>query len=95
MNDIQTPAYRTNVRGEPITINDRFLRAQQAADKCAIHRSTVYALMESYHFPQSIQVSRGRVAWLEADIEEFMRLGAEGFYQQYGMQIEAEQEKVA
>lgn len=81
--------YRTNIRGEPITINDRFLRAKQAAEKCGINRATVYRLMDNYEFPPSHQITKGRVAWLEADVEEFMKLGAEGFNKLYGELLKA------
>ncbi|MCF2826891.1 MULTISPECIES: helix-turn-helix transcriptional regulator [unclassified Pseudoalteromonas] len=81
---VPTPNYRTNVRGDVVTINDKFLRANQVADKCGISRSTVYTLMNKSQFPPSHKITSDRVVWLEADIEEWMRLGAEQFYLTYG-----------
>ena len=69
--------YRRNLRGELITINDRYLRPADVAEKCGIHRSSIYRLMDRGEFPNSHKASSGRVVWVEADIEERMRLGAE------------------
>jgi len=76
--------YRTNLRGEVISINDRFLRPADVAEKCGLHRSSLYRLMEKGQFPKTHKISSGRVVWLEADIEEFMRLGGEKFQEIYG-----------
>ncbi|WP_064435763.1 helix-turn-helix transcriptional regulator [Pseudoalteromonas neustonica] len=78
--------YRTNLRGEVITINDRYLRPADVAEKCGIHRSTIYRLIERGEFPKSHKASSGRVVWVEEDIEEWMRLGAEKFHEFYGKQ---------
>ena len=76
--------YRTNLRGEIISINDRFLRPADVAEKCGLHRSSLYRLMGKGQFPKTHKISSGRVVWLEADIEEFMRLGGEKFQEIYG-----------
>lgn len=76
--------YRTNLRGEVISINDRFLRPADVAEKCGLHRSSLYRLMDKGQFPKTHKISSGRVVWLEADIEEFMRLGGEKFQEIYG-----------
>jgi len=78
--------YRRNLRGEVITINDRYLRPSDVAEKCGIHRSTIYRLIERGQFPKSHKASSGRVVWVEEDIEEWMRLGAEKFHEFYGKQ---------
>lgn len=78
--------YRRNLRGEIITINDRYLRPADVAEKCGIHRSSIYRLMERGQFPKSHKASSGRVVWVEEDIEEWMRLGAEKFHEFYGQQ---------
>ena len=77
--------YRRNLRGEVITSNDRYLRPD-VAEKCGIHRSTIYRLIERGQFPKSHKASSGRVVWVEEDIEEWMRLGAEKFHEFYGKQ---------
>ena len=76
--------YRRNVRGEVITINDRYLRPADVAQKCGMHRTSLYRLMDKGQFPKTHKISSGRVVWLEADIEEFMRLGSEKFQEIYG-----------
>lgn len=81
--------YRKNVRGEVVTIEDRYLRLKEIVEKTGVSRAQVYRLMESLKFPPSFSISVGRVVWLEADIEEFMRLGAENFKKAYSKVLEA------
>ena len=80
--------YRTNLRGEVVTINDRYLGPKEVSEKCSFHRSSIYRLMDKGEFPPSHKISSGRVVWLEADIEEFMRLGAENFKAVYGQYLQ-------
>jgi predicted DNA-binding transcriptional regulator AlpA len=79
-----TVQYRTNVKGEELTIEDRLMNAKEAAKTCGISRSAIYKLMEQNSFPPRHQISGNRVGWLEADVLEFIKLGAAGFKALYG-----------
>lgn len=82
--------YRRNLRGELVTINDRYLRAKDVVEKCGVSRAQIYRLMGELKFPKSFNISTSIVVWLEADIEEFMRLGAEKFFEVYGQTVEVQ-----
>ena len=35
----------------------------------SLHRATIYRMIAADEFPRALQISRGRVAWLQSDIE--------------------------
>lgn len=55
-----------------MTIQNIFLRRKQVQAKTGLGASSIYALMAQGKFPQKIQLSERRVAWLEADIDEWI-----------------------
>ena len=40
--------------------------------KTGLSRSTIYALMKSSNFPQSVKLSERAVGWLESDINDWV-----------------------
>jgi len=79
-----TAQYRTNVKGEQLTIEDRLMGAKEVAKACGISRSAIYKLSGQNSFPPKHQITGVRVGWLEADVLEFIKLGAAGFKENYG-----------
>ena len=51
---------------------NKLLRMKNVLEKTGLGRSTVYALMKEKDFPQSIRVSGRSVAWVEADVDEWI-----------------------
>ena len=78
---------KTNIKGEPITLDDRFLSAKEVAEICGMGRATIYRAMERNEFPLQHQITTGRVGWLKSDIEEYKRVGFVGFRMQYSETI--------
>ncbi|EJX0633941.1 AlpA family transcriptional regulator [Salmonella enterica] len=54
-------------------ISQRFLRLTQVMDKTGLKRSQVYAYMKTGDFPKSIKIGPSSVAWLESEIEEWIK----------------------
>ncbi|QWG16131.1 AlpA family phage regulatory protein [Bradyrhizobium sediminis] len=48
---------------------ERFLRLRDVIEKTALSRSTIYEKMHAGTFPKCFQISTGRVAWRESDVE--------------------------
>jgi predicted DNA-binding transcriptional regulator AlpA len=87
---------RTNIKGQELTLNDRFMRAKEVARICGTSRTAIYHLMGKFKFPPSHAISDCSVGWLEYDIEEYMRLGPKTFHEIYGEQLaKAKAEKAA
>ena len=78
---------KTNVKGESITIKDRFLSVKEVAEICGMSRPTIYRAMERNEFPLQHQITEGRVGWLKSDIEEYMRVGYLNFKLMYSEKI--------
>ncbi|MBQ4836804.1 helix-turn-helix transcriptional regulator [Pseudoalteromonas luteoviolacea] len=91
----QSVPYRKSLRGDEITVKDRFLKPSEAAEVCCLGRSTLYKLEAKFKFPARVQLSSGRVGWLESDVEEYLRLGVEQFHEVYGEQLKAFKEQAA
>jgi len=70
---------QTNIKGEVIALEDRFLNAKEVAEYCGMGRATIYRAMERNQFPLQHQITEGRVGWLKSDIEEYKRVGFRGF----------------
>ena len=51
---------------------NKLLRMKNVLEKTGLGRSTVYALMKEEDFPKSIRVSGRSVAWVEADVDEWI-----------------------
>lgn len=80
-------ALQTNIKGEPITIEDRYLKVKEVAEICGMARATIYRAMERNQFPLQRQITEGRVGWLKSDIAEYMRVGFVGFSLIYSNKI--------
>lgn len=80
---------RKNLKGEPVTLNDRYMRAAEVAKATGVPRSSIYRMMKNQEFPPSHQISEAAVAWLASDIQEFMCLGPVEFKRIYQSQIQA------
>jgi len=89
--------YRKNIKGEEIQLRDRIIRPKEVAELCGMSRVNLYRLKDKFKFPPSLKISEGRVGWLESDIEEWKKLGAENFFIVYGDQLrnKAEARKAA
>ena len=53
--------------------SNRFLRLNAVLDKTGLSRSTLYRKIEEGSFPKQITIGARCVAWLQSDIEEWMR----------------------
>ena len=53
--------------------SNRFLRLNAVLDKTGLSRSTLYRKIDEGTFPKQITIGARCVAWLESDIEEWMR----------------------
>jgi predicted DNA-binding transcriptional regulator AlpA len=89
---MKSPA-RTNIKGEELSLSDRFMRASEVVKICSLSRPGIYKLMANFKFPPSFNISEARVGWLESDVLEWMRLGCQGFYETYGKKLEKLQDE--
>ena len=51
--------------------NDSYLKLREVVALTSISRSTIYRYMQSGDFPESHRITKGRVAWLKSEIEEW------------------------
>ena len=51
----------------------RFLRIQEVITKVGLSRPTIWRLERANEFPKRRQLGRNSVAWLEDEIEEWIR----------------------
>ncbi len=51
----------------------RFLRIDEVIDKVGLSRPTIWRLEQSGEFPKRRQLGKNSVAWLEEEVEEWMR----------------------
>lgn len=52
---------------------DRALRLPQVSAMTGLARSTIYALIANGEFPSPFKLSSGTSAWLESDIQTWLR----------------------
>lgn len=86
---------RKNIKGEEVTIKDRYIRAKEVVKLCGNSRPSIYKMMAAFKFPPSHSISECSVGWLESDIEEYMKLGPIGFFTKYGKQLADAKNKLA
>ena len=79
--------YRTNIKGEQIALEDRFLSGKEVEALVAFTRATMYRMMDNLCFPASYLISPNRVGWLASDIAEFKMLGHIAFKELYGEKL--------
>ncbi|MGR7526970.1 AlpA family transcriptional regulator [Klebsiella aerogenes] len=53
--------------------DDKLLRLRQVIDKTGIGRSQIYLYMKNGTFPKSIKIGPASVAWLESEINDWIR----------------------
>ncbi len=83
-----------NLKGDEITLEDRFLSCKEVCGFLNLARATLYRAMERCEFPPNYQISRGRIGWLESDINEYKQLGYLKFCNAYRAKIESMREEV-
>jgi len=54
------------------TTAERLIRRKEVQDKTGLGVSSIYALMKDGLFPQCINLSERRVAWIEAEIDQWV-----------------------
>jgi len=59
-------------------INRRFMGIERVVDKTSLSRSTIYRMERAGIFPQRRQLSPGRIAWVEQEIQDFCNSRATG-----------------
>ena len=54
------------------TENQRLIRRKEVQTKTGLCTSSIYALMKNGDFPQSLQISIRRVAWIESEVDQWI-----------------------
>ena len=54
------------------TENQRLIRRKEVQAKTGLGASSIYAMMKSGEFPQCLNLSERRVAWIESDIDKWI-----------------------
>lgn len=54
------------------TENNRLIRRKEVQDKTGLGASSIYAMMKQGNFPQCLNLSERRVAWVESDIDQWI-----------------------
>ena len=54
------------------TENQRLIRRKEVQAKTGLGASPIYAMMKSGEFPQCLNLSERRVAWIESDIDKWI-----------------------
>jgi prophage regulatory protein len=55
--------------------SDHLLHIKTVMAITTISRASLYRMLGRGEFPQSVRISRGRVAWRSSDVQKFMREG--------------------
>ncbi|CAJ0900453.1 hypothetical protein R6138_04458 [Ralstonia thomasii] len=50
----------------------RAIRIKEVIQKVSLSQSTIYAMIARDQFPKSFELTPGRVAWLEGDIDAWL-----------------------
>ena len=54
------------------TENNRLIRRKEVQEKTGLGASSIYAMMKSGDFPQCLNLSERRVAWIESDVDSWV-----------------------
>ncbi|MDM1759667.1 MULTISPECIES: AlpA family phage regulatory protein [Acinetobacter] len=54
------------------TENNRLIRRKEVQEKTGLGASSIYAMMRSGDFPQCLNLSERRVAWIESDVDSWV-----------------------
>lgn len=52
--------------------NNRLIRRKEVQEKTGLGASSIYAMMKTGEFPQCLNLSERRVAWIESDIDKWI-----------------------
>lgn len=52
--------------------NNRLIRRKEVQEKTGLGASSIYAMMKTGDFPQCLNLSERRVAWIESDIDAWI-----------------------
>jgi prophage regulatory protein len=52
--------------------NNRLIRRKEVQEKTGLGASSIYAMMKTGDFPQCLNLSERRVAWIESDIDKWI-----------------------
>lgn len=51
----------------------KFLKDADCSAKTTLSRTQLYRLTKAGQFPEKIEISPGRTAWIESEVEDWMR----------------------
>ena len=54
------------------TENQRLIRRKEVQAKTGLGASSIYAMMKSGEFPQCLNLSERRVAWIESEVDQWI-----------------------
>ncbi len=54
------------------TENNRLIRRTEVQNKTGLGASSIYAMMKQGKFPQCMNLSERRVAWVESDVDQWI-----------------------
>ena len=52
--------------------NQRLIRRKEVQTKTGLGASSIYAMMKNGEFPQCLNLSERRVAWIESDVDQWI-----------------------
>lgn len=58
-------------KNQPVE-NNRLIRRKEVQVKTGLGASSIYAMMKNGDFPQCLNLSERRVAWIESDIDNWI-----------------------
>ena len=61
-----------NLSKEQQNENVRLIRRKEVQTKTGLGASSIYAMMKNGEFPQCLNLSERRVAWIESDIDKWI-----------------------
>ena len=61
-----------NLSKEQQNENVRLIRRKEVQTKTGLGASSIYAMMKNGEFPQCLNLSERRVAWIESDVDSWI-----------------------
>ena len=61
-----------NLSKEQQIENQRLIRRKEVQTKTGLGASSIYAMMKNGEFPQCLNLSERRVAWIESDVDQWI-----------------------
>ena len=82
---------KTDSQGRQPTLRAKeIVRVKEVVTAVGLSRATIYRLMEKFQFPQKVKISQGLVGWRIDEVNQFIELGPDGWYEQFGKAQEQE-----